>query len=130
MYETRFGLKRRPFPATPDDALYYPATGHEACLAALARALRDEEGVALVSGAPGLGKTLLGYCLSERLAPEAVFAFIPNSHLADRTALLQAFLYDLGLPYDVGSEQILRLPPDRASFANKRCRQAHGRYPG
>ena len=109
MYETRFGLKRRPFPATPDDALYYPATGHEAALATLARAIHDEDGLALLSGAPGTGKTLLAYCLSERLAAKAVCAFLPNSHLADRSALFQALLYDLKLPYEEGSEQTLRL---------------------
>jgi general secretion pathway protein A len=37
-----------------------------------------------------------------------VSAFLANSHLADRTALLQAILYDLDLPYE-GTEQILRL---------------------
>src|SRR5438552_476526 len=106
MYETRFGLLRRPFPATPNDALYYPATGHEAVLATLARAIRDEEGLALLSGAPGTGKTLLGFCLSERLGPGAVCAFVPNSHLIDRSALFQALLYDLKLPYEEGSEQV------------------------
>ena len=109
MYETRFGLKRRPFPATPDDASYYPATGHEAALATLARAVHDGEGMALLTGAPGTGKTLLGYCLTERLGPEAICAFLPNSHLADRSALFQAILYDLGLPHEDGSEQVLRL---------------------
>ncbi len=109
MYETRFGLKCRPFPATPDDVFYYPATGHEAALATLAKAVHDEEGLALLCGAPGTGKTLLGYCLSERLANEAVCAFLPNSHLADRSALFQALLFDLKLPYEEGSEQILRL---------------------
>lgn len=109
MYETRFGLRRRPFPATPDDTLYYPSTGHEACLATLARALHDDEGMVLVSGVPGTGKTLLGYCLTERLGPGVVGAFLPNSHLADRTALLQALLYDFNLSYEEGSEQVLRL---------------------
>jgi type II secretory pathway predicted ATPase ExeA len=109
MYEQRFGLRRRPFPSTPDDALYYPATGHEAALATLARALRDEEGLALLYGHAGTGKTMLGYCLSQRLGPGAVCAFLPNSHLADRSALFQAVLYDLQLPYQEGSEQVLRL---------------------
>ena len=109
MYETRFGLKRRPFPATPDDALYYPATGHEAALATLVRSIHDEDGLALLSGNPGTGKTLLGYCLGERLGKEATCAFVPNSHLRDRSALFQAVLYDLGLPYEEGSEQVLRL---------------------
>ena len=43
MYEQRFGLKRRPFPASPDDAFYYPATGHEAALASLAKAIQAKE---------------------------------------------------------------------------------------
>lgn len=109
MYEQRFGLKRRPFPATPDDSLYYPATGHELALASLSRALHDEQGIALLSGPPGAGKTLLGYLLCERLKDNAVCAFLPNSHLANRTALLQAILYDLSLPHEEGSEQVLRL---------------------
>src|SRR4051794_39836313 len=37
MYEQRFGLKARPFPPTPDTALYYPATLHESALATLGR---------------------------------------------------------------------------------------------
>ncbi len=131
MYEQRFGLKRRPFPATPDDSLYYPATGHENALACLVRAIRDQEGLALVTGVPGTGKTLIGYCLLERLGPPVetgfqpvnsgkletcphlehavIGAFLPNSHLADRLALLQAILYDLKLPYEEGSAQVLRL---------------------
>jgi type II secretory pathway predicted ATPase ExeA len=109
MVETRFGLTSRPFPATPDDALYYPATGHEAALATLVRAIHDEDGLALLCGGPGTGKTLLGHCLGERLGKDAICAFVPNSHLRDRCALFQAVLYDLGLPYEEGSEQVLRL---------------------
>jgi general secretion pathway protein A len=109
MYETRFGLKRRPFPVTLDDALYYPATGHEAALATLLRAIDEDEGLGLLSGLPGTGKTLLGYCLNERIGKGTVCAFLPNSHYADRSALFQALLYDLQLPFEEGSEQVLRL---------------------
>lgn len=109
MYEQRFGLARRPFPPTPDTALYYPATGHETALASLRRGLADDEGIVLLTGPPGTGKTLLGYALVERLPAHVDSAFLTNSWLADRTALAQALLYDLGLPYDRGGEQVLRL---------------------
>jgi type II secretory pathway predicted ATPase ExeA len=109
MYEERFGLKRRPFPPTPDTALYYPATVHETALAALQRGLAEGEGFALLTGAPGSGKTLLGYILLDRLDPTAATAFLSNSHFADRSALLQAILYDLGLPHEAATEQLLRL---------------------
>jgi type II secretory pathway predicted ATPase ExeA len=108
MDEQRFGFKRRPFPPTPDTALYYPATLHESALAALTRGLTEDESFVLLTGDAGAGKTLLGYTLLERLGDTAANAFLTNSHFADRAALLQAILYDLGLPYD-GTEQTLRL---------------------
>jgi type II secretory pathway predicted ATPase ExeA len=109
MYEQRFGLTRRPFPPTPDTGLYYAASGHEAALASLRRGLGDDEGLMLVTGSPGIGKTLLGYGLVERLSGEYDSAFLTHSWLADRTALLQSICYDLGLAYSDGGEQVLRL---------------------
>jgi MSHA biogenesis protein MshM len=105
----RFGLKRRPFPATPDSSLYYPATPHEQILAPVLRAIKDDDGLALVIGEPGVGKTLLGQILLERLGDTATSAFLPHSHYANRAALLQSILYDLGLPHDDAGEQTLRL---------------------
>src|SRR2546421_12396424 len=67
MYESRFGLRQRPFPATPDALFYYPATTHEQALQRLAQALDEGEGLALGTGAPGTGKTLLCHRLIERL---------------------------------------------------------------
>lgn len=109
MYEKRFQLKRRPFPATPDDSLYYPATGHESALQTLLRGIQEDEGLLLLSGVPGIGKTLLAQCLSDRLGPDTATAFLTNSQLADPTALLQSILFDLALPYEGASEQVLRL---------------------
>ncbi len=104
-----FGLHRRPFPATPDVGCYYPATSHEAALARLLRGLADGEGLLLVTGAPGVGKTLLCHCLLDRLAAGSNTAFLTNSHIRDRAGLLQAILFDLSLPYEGRSEQEMRL---------------------
>jgi general secretion pathway protein A len=109
MYETRFGLRQRPFPATPDSACYYPATSHERALNRLRQAVVEQQGLALLTGAPGTGKTLVGHCLLQRLGPGTVSALLTNSHFRDRTALFQGILYDLSLPYEGGSEQELRL---------------------
>jgi type II secretory pathway predicted ATPase ExeA len=109
MYESHFGLRRRPFRPTPDTEGYYPATCHERALAQLLQALADGEGLALVTGEPGTGKTLLGQCLLERLGSDITSAFLTNSHFGNRTGLLQAILYDLSLPYEARAEQELRL---------------------
>ena len=111
MYEERFGLKRRPFAPTPDTALYYPATVHETALAALLRGLAEDEGFVLLTGVPGAGKTLLGYILLDRLDGKNGHGvrFFPTATSPDRSALLQAILYDLGLPHEAATEQLLRL---------------------
>jgi len=108
MYAKDFGLSRRPFPATPDRVFYYPATSHENALASLVRAIDEDEGFALLTGAPGTGKTLLCHCLLERLGDSVASAFLTNSHFPDRLSIVQAILYDFSLVYE-GSEQVLRL---------------------
>src|SRR5947208_1472859 len=107
MYESHFRLRQRPFHSAPDCSRYYPATGHEDALAQLLHALTDDEGLALLIGEPGVGKTLLCHCLLQRCG-DIRSAVIINSHLPNRAALLQVILYDLGLPYEGRGEQELR----------------------
>jgi type II secretory pathway predicted ATPase ExeA len=109
MYESHFGLRRRPFRTTPDSEYYYPGTSHEEALARLLQAIDDVEGIALLTGEPGTGKTLLCHRLLERLGPDVTSAFLTNCHIPDRTSLLQAILFDLSLPYKEQTEQELRL---------------------
>ncbi len=109
MGASHFGLRQRPFPATPDPARYYPATSHERALARLLGGLGDGEGVVVLTGLPGTGKTLLCHCLLERLGSGVSIAFLTNSHVGDRAGLLQAILFDLSLPYEERGEQELRL---------------------
>lgn len=99
----------RPYPTTPDQTFYYPATAHEAALARIHQAVCEEEGVAVLTGMPGTGKTLLCHCLLDRLGDGAECAFLTHGHFADRLGLLQAILYDFSLPYEDGGEQVLRL---------------------
>jgi type II secretory pathway predicted ATPase ExeA len=109
MIESHFGLCRRPFPATPDLSCYYPATSHERALARLLDGLGDGEGVVLLTAAPGLGKTLLGHILLDRLGENVETSFLIHTHLRDRAGLLQALLFDLSLPHEGRGEQEMRL---------------------
>lgn len=109
MYEAHFGLKRRPFGSTPDGDYYYPATSHERALSTLQAAILDLEGIAILTGEAGTGKTLLCHRLLERLGPDVSNVFLANSHFPNRTALLQSLLFDLSQPYQGLSEHELRL---------------------
>jgi type II secretory pathway predicted ATPase ExeA len=109
MYESHFGLRQRPFRSTPDLAAYYPANAHEDALHLLRQAVADDEPIALLYGEPGTGKTLVAGQLLERLGDGISRVFITNGHLQRRADLLQAILYDLGMPYEGRAEQELRL---------------------
>jgi type II secretory pathway predicted ATPase ExeA len=109
MYESHFGLRQRPFRSTPDLGAYYPANAHEDSLHLLRQAMIDDEPFALLYGEPGTGKTLVAGQLLGRLGDDLSRVFITNGHLQRRSDLLQAILYDLGLPYEGRGEQELRL---------------------
>jgi type II secretory pathway predicted ATPase ExeA len=115
MIEAHFGLSRRPFPVSPDHACYYPAGSHEQALARLLAGLGDGEGLLVLTAPPGLGKTLMGHCLLDRLGirpgenDQVETVFLTGTPGRDRAGLLQAVLYDLSLPYEGRSEQEMRL---------------------
>jgi general secretion pathway protein A len=109
MYETRFGLRERPFRPGPSVERYYPSTTHERALNELLQAIQNDEGLALLTGDPGTGKTVVCLCLLERICKEHVTAFITHCPQPKRMDLLQAVLYDLSLPYQGQTEEELRL---------------------
>jgi type II secretory pathway predicted ATPase ExeA len=109
MYQSRFGLRRRPFRPTPDTDAYFPAAGHEAALHQVRRALQYDESLLLLTGEPGSGKTLLTRRLLEGLDDGVRTVLLTNSHVARNGDLLQAVLFDLGLAYQGLTEQVARL---------------------
>ena len=109
MYDTRFGLRRRPFRPTPDTDADFPAATHEAAIHHLRRALDDDEGIILLTGEPGTGKTLVARKLLEDLDESVRVVLLTNSHVSRKGDLLQAILFDLGLPYQGLTEQVARL---------------------
>lgn len=109
MYLEHFGLRTRPFRTTPDVDAYYPATTYETSLAQLLQALDEDEGIVLLEGGPGSGKTLMAHLLLERLPEKWRSAFLTHCRFFGRGDLLQAILFDLGLPYQGLTEHEMRL---------------------
>lgn len=109
MVLAHFGLSHRPFAHGPDPAAYYPASAHADALAEVSAALADGEPVVLLTGDAGVGKTLLAHLACAALRESANVAVVPNCLCERRADLLQAVLYELGLPFTGLSEQELRL---------------------
>jgi type II secretory pathway predicted ATPase ExeA len=109
MYEEHFALSRRPFAATAEPVSYYPASAIEEAYRSLHQAACGQEGLALVTAEPGMGKTLLARRIAGQLEPGNQVLYLANSRLADIRSFYQALLYDLGLPREGKTEQELRL---------------------
>ena len=109
MYEEFFGLQRRPFSATPDATCFVPLEGAQGVLDALAVSCERGQGISVLTGETGVGKTLVGLRLAFELQPTFATAFLNHSAFPTRRALLQAILFELNRPYNRMAEQELRL---------------------
>jgi type II secretory pathway predicted ATPase ExeA len=67
MYEAYWKLNQRPFESGANTHAYYPSEGHQGALLKLRYAIEHEHAAALLTGAPGTGKTLLVGLLAEQL---------------------------------------------------------------
>jgi general secretion pathway protein A len=87
MYEPYWQLETKPFEHTSDVRFYYPGEAHQGALLKLRYAVESQRGAALLTGAAGLGKTLLVQTLArqlhERYAPfvRLVFPQMPPDQL-------------------------------------------------
>lgn len=99
----------RPFPSCPLVSRYFPATAIEDARKRLARAIERGDGPGLVVGAPGTGKSLLLQVLAAQYHERFDVVLLACARICTRRALLQAILFELGLPYRSRDEGELRL---------------------
>ncbi|MGI6419557.1 MAG: ExeA family protein [Thermoguttaceae bacterium] len=109
MYEASFGLICRPFPSVPQPTFYYPASAIEYARQTLARCIQRGEGVGVVVGPAGCGKSLLAEMLAEQFASQMRVVQLPSGRLESRRSLLQAILHGLRRPFRGMDEGELRL---------------------
>lgn len=109
MYEACFGLQRRPFASVPDIHQYFPGEAVETARQTLARCVERAEGVGMLVGPSGTGKTLLCRLLADQFRNTLAVALLCSGRLSTRAALYQAVLYELRRPYRGMDEGELRL---------------------
>lgn len=87
MYESHWNLTQKPFENSHDSTFYYPSEAHQSALLKLRYVIENQRGAALLSGPPGVGKSMLirslFQVLPERIAPRPhiVFPKLPGDQL-------------------------------------------------
>ena len=102
MYLTFYGLREKPFNATPDPRFLYMNPGHREALAQLLYGVQERKGFMVLTGKVGTGKTTLLRALCQRLNGQSAIAFVVNSALPF-DELLEYILEDLGIAKPAGS---------------------------
>lgn len=95
-YEPFYGFRQTPFGLTPNPRFVFPSTSHERTLKTILHALARREGLMLVTGDIGCGKTTLCRRLLAMLPPRTFISVILNPFLTAED-LLKQVLVDFGL---------------------------------
>ncbi len=99
----------RPFLAAPRVDFYHAAKQIDAALHGLDRLVRRAEGIGLVVGPPGTGKSLLLAKVAESVRDDFDVALLSGARICTRRALWQSILAEIGEPYRGIDEAELRI---------------------
>ncbi len=99
----------RPFLAAPRTDFYHPARVIDSAVHGLDRLVRRSEGIGLVVGPPGTGKSLLLAKLAESVRDDFDVALLSGARICTRRALWQSILAEIGEPYRGIDEAELRI---------------------
>jgi general secretion pathway protein A len=95
-YEPVFGLREKPFSLSSDPRFFFSHSSHGAAFDTLAAGIRRREGVLVLTGEVGTGKTTLCRAVLQSLGQEIFAAFVPDPFLS-REDLLKTLLVDFGV---------------------------------
>ena len=94
-YEPYYGLKAKPFSLSTDPRSLYRSRAHSAVLDDLLSGIRRREGIVVLTGEMGTGKTTLCRAALYQLDRKTFTTFVPDPHLS-REDLLRMLLVDFG----------------------------------
>lgn len=95
-YETFFGLTEKPFSLNADPRFLYHSPSHAATFENLLAGIRRREGLLVLTGEIGTGKTLLCRAVLRSLGRKTYSSFVPDP-FASREDLLKMLLIDFGV---------------------------------
>jgi general secretion pathway protein A len=96
IYEAFYGLTDQPFAITTDPKFFYLSASHQQAFGELLNGLRRREGVLLLTGETGTGKTTLCRAVLESLGARTFSAMILNPYMSG-AEVFRIVLRDFGL---------------------------------
>jgi len=105
MYLKHFRLRERPFELTSSPSYYY-GPAHQVALNELSYSIEEEQGLALLFGAHGVGKTTVLKRLKESL-PKNLVGVVVSDHALDGSSLVDQLQAMLGLGFPRASSHFL-----------------------
>jgi len=110
-YEAFYGLHEKPFGLSPDPKFLYHSTSHDHVVQALIEAIQRHDGLTVVIGERGIGKTMLCRSFLEQLDRRTLTSLVSDPSISVED-LLKTVLVDVGV---VSSDDLTRDPLMRAS---------------
>ena len=95
-YEPYYGLKEKPFSLSADPRFLYKSQAHAPTFEALRAGIRRREGLIVLTGEPGTGKTTLCRGVLEALDRKTFCTLVPDPFVS-REDLLKMLLLDFGV---------------------------------
>ncbi|MEO6223699.1 MAG: AAA family ATPase [Vicinamibacterales bacterium] len=96
LYEAFFGLREQPFALTTDPRFLCMTAGPRRAYQELLTGLRRREGLMVLTGDTGMGKTILCRAVVDALGPHTFSALILNPYMSD-AEVVRVILRDFGL---------------------------------
>ena len=96
IYESYYGLREKPFSLASDPRFLYKSVSHALAFNELLTGIRRREGLIVLTGDIGTGKTTLCRAVLEHLDQKTFSTFVPDP-FASREDLLKMLLIDFGV---------------------------------
>lgn len=109
MFWERFGLSGDPFSGSTGEAAYIDVPSRRKARTEIAACLSEGKGIAVLTSAPGLGKTSLCRTIARDLAERFAVGHLHDASFTTRRSLLQSLLHELGRAYAGLTEHEARL---------------------